>query len=537
MKLIILPSLRIHSGFLRSVLIRSEMKEARRLNHHSSGDRSRRLLLLIAIVSLALWSIACRGRSQRSPVPRIEWTDLPASIVEKSPDIQTGYLIVPERRFPRPSSRTIKLPFIIMKSRSTTPLPDPVLYTAGGPGGSSLGRSRSRHRNPILEERDMILFEQRGAGFSEPSLLAPAVEEALRSGWGIRLNGDPDPAAVEKALIATRREYETRGIDPAGYTTRESASDIAALRKLMEIESWNLYGFSYSTKLMLTVLRDSPSGVRCAILDSVLPPDANWDEDAPSNILEVFQKVVAAAREDEAILPRIDGLEERFSRFLSEANLRPVEIILKNPVDGKALPIRLDAAGIMNCVYAGLEDASIIPRLPLVVAAACRGETAALAPLAEAYLSSFRGYAWGMRLAVWCNEEFPFERPERILQPAGLPPELSRFVQAAVPVEALSAWPQGRPEPEENEPVRSAVPVLLAAGEFDPDTPVKWTRAAAAHLSNSQVVEFSGMSHVPLFAHPEANRIIKEFLENPRRKVDPGRAGVRPPFSTSLEAK
>jgi pimeloyl-ACP methyl ester carboxylesterase len=487
-----------------------------------------------------LWilvSASCGGAGRKLELPRIEWGDLPASAVAPAPDLRTGYLVVPERRFPAPSGRSIRLPFVIMKSRASAPSPDPVLVSAGGPGSSILFRAQNRSRNPLLDRGDVILLEQRGTHFAEPALTAPRIEEALRSGWGTRLNGDPDPAAVDKAIAGTLKEYKKAGIDLAGYTTRESAADIADLRRLLNIERWNLYGSSYSTKLMLSVLRDAPTGVRSVILDSVLSIEASWDEDAPANILRVFRKLMAAAREDEALGTRLAGFEERWESYLAAADRDPVEIALKNPLDGSRLSIRLDAAGIMNCVYAGLENTGLIPRLPVLFDAACRGDSTVLAPLAEAYIASHVGFALGMRLAVWCNEEFPFERPERILKPSGLPAGLARFIQTAVSLEALRTWPPGTPGPEENAPVQSAVPALVAAGEFDPDTPVEWARATASRLAGSQLVEFAGMTHVPLFAHPEAGRIIREFLDAPDRKVDPGRTGVRRPFAISIEAE
>jgi pimeloyl-ACP methyl ester carboxylesterase len=422
-----------------------------------------------------------------------------------------------------------------MKSRSASPRPDPVLVSAGGPGGSILGRARNRARNPLLEDRDVILLEQRGTLFAEPSLTAPRVAEAERSGWGENLNGDPDPAAVEKALKETLGEYSALGIELDGYTTEESAADIADLRRLLNVGSWDLYGSSYSTKIMLTVLRDSPGGVRAVILDSVLPLEANWDEEAPANILDAFQRLIAAARETAPLRSRLAGFEARWEGFLKAANRQPIEIAVKDPVNGRPLSLRLDAAGIMNCVYAGLEDAAVIPRLPLIIDTACRGREDVLAPLAEAYLASSQGFAWGARLAVWCNEEFPFERPDRILRPPGLPAELARFVQTAVPPGALRAWPQGRPAARENRPVRSEVPALIAAGEFDPDTPVAWGRRTASFLPGSQLVVFAGMSHVPLFSHPEAGRIMRAFLNAPPRRVDPGRTDVPLPFAASWE--
>jgi pimeloyl-ACP methyl ester carboxylesterase len=493
--------------------------------------RLRPIALTVFLFPLALVSAQ---KETRPAVPRIDWTDLPA-IAAKSPDLKTGYLVVPERRFPAPTGRTIRLPFIVMKSRSVSPRPDPVIFTTGGPGGSTLFQTKIWRRAPLLDDRDVILFEQRGTRFAEPALMCPEIERAQRSGWGTRLNGDPDPAEVTAAMTACVRSLEEAGIDLAGYTTRESAADIADLRRLLGTASWNLYGVSYSTKVMLTVLRDHPQGVRAAILDSVLPLEANWDEDGSVNILEALKRVFTICREDESLRARFPDLRERFFRLLAEADRRPLEIAIKNPVDGTPISLSLNGAGIMNCLYAGLEDASAIPWLPLIIDTVCRGEAGRLGPLAQSYLGSTQGTAMGMRLAVWCNEEFPFEKPERILKPAGLPPELERFIQSAVPLEALKAWPQGHPDAQENEPVRSGVPALITAGEFDPDTPTKWARQTASFLPNAHLVEFAGYSHVPLFKHPEAARIMREFLADPSRRPDPGKATVRPAFRLSWE--
>jgi pimeloyl-ACP methyl ester carboxylesterase len=498
-------------------------------------SRSRWMIPVLGILS-PLVLLACRAAptSGGAGASRIEWADLP-SIVEKGPDLETGYLVVPERRFPKPDGRTVRLPFVIIKSRSVAPRPDPVLFMAGGPGASTLFQAGIRRRSPLLDDRDLILLEQRGTRFAEPALMCPEIERAGRSGWRTRLNGDPDPSEVAAAMAACAASLERAGVDLAGYTTRESAADVADLRRLLGLPSWNLYGVSYSTKLMLTVLRDHPRGVRAVILDSVLPPDANWDEEGPANIAASLDMVFACCREDESLRARFPRLRERFLKLLDEANRRPVELALRDPVDGGPLTLTLDGAGIMNCLYAGLEDASAIPWLPLIVDAACGGEVARLAPLARAYLGSTQGTAMGMRVAVWCNEEFPFEDPARMRRPPGLPPELTRFVQTAVPLEALGAWPQGRPEARENAPVKSRVPVLIAAGEFDPDTPVRWARKAASFLANAQLVEFAGYTHVPLFGHPEAARIMKEFLADPSRRPDPGSASIRPAFRLSWD--
>ena len=488
---------------------------------------------LMAFIFLFVTSLY--GKSQKV-LPRIEWTDLPM-VVKKSSDIKTGYLIVPENRLSKLNKRSIKLPFVIIKSRSESPQPDPIIYAAGGPGGVTLFRTRFFQNSPLRDNREIILLEQRGTRFTEPALIGKEIDSALRSGWGARSNGDPDPQAITAALTTIIHSIEKDGIDLSCYTTKESAADIADLRQLMGIKSWNLYGASYGAKLMLVVLRDYPEGIRSVILDSVLPLEANCDQETPANILEVLERIFVLCREDDNLCARFPDLRERFYKLLAESNLRPIEITLKNPVNGNTFLHRIDGAGIMNCIYAGLENTSVIPDIPLIIDAVCRGEINHLAPLATDYLASSQGTAWGLRMAVWCNEEFPFEKLEKILKPAGLPAELEHFIQPQIPLEALQMWPHGWPEADENKPVRSRIPVLIAAGEFDPDTPIKWARRTASFFPNAQLVEFAGYSHVPLYRHPEAARIMLEFLANPLRTVDPGTTGLRPAFRLSWDEK
>jgi hypothetical protein len=81
--------------------------------------------------------------SAEGVVPRFEPVPRDSFPVELAKDqrIDTGYLVVDEDRA-RPGGRTIRLPVAILRSQSATPAPDPVVYTAGGPGSSSLSAAQ-----------------------------------------------------------------------------------------------------------------------------------------------------------------------------------------------------------------------------------------------------------------------------------------------------------------------------------------------------------------------------------------------------------
>src|SRR6185312_8329380 len=86
-------------------------------------------------------------------------------------DAEFGTLLVPENRSD-PESNLIELAFVRFKSTAKNPGP-PIVYLAGGPGGSGIGTARGS-RFPLFmalrEIADVIAFDQRGTGFSKPNL-------------------------------------------------------------------------------------------------------------------------------------------------------------------------------------------------------------------------------------------------------------------------------------------------------------------------------------------------------------------------------
>ncbi len=112
-------------------------------------------------------------------MPRFEKTDC----WFKEPlgrDVECGWLIVPEDHA-KPDGKTIKLAVARFKSDASKPEPDPIVYLEGGPGGSPLqGISRPvrcRLSARWCAKRDVILFDQRGTGYSQPALDCPEIKQ------------------------------------------------------------------------------------------------------------------------------------------------------------------------------------------------------------------------------------------------------------------------------------------------------------------------------------------------------------------------
>ncbi len=86
-------------------------------------------------------------------------------------DAEMGRLYVPEERG-NLRSKLIELAFVRFKSTSRIPEP-PVVYLAGGPGGSGIILAKGP-RFPVFmamrEVGDVIALDQRGTGLSKPNL-------------------------------------------------------------------------------------------------------------------------------------------------------------------------------------------------------------------------------------------------------------------------------------------------------------------------------------------------------------------------------
>src|SRR5205807_5103133 len=127
----------------------------------------------------------------------------------------------------------------------------------GGPGQPTLplGEFIARAIAPALAGRDLLLFDQRGTGSSNPLFC-----RALGA------------ASAEEAVGATL-ERCAQQIGPArsAFTTQESVADIESLRRAAGYERLVLYGTSYGTKVALQYAARYPSHVEALLLDSVVP--------------------------------------------------------------------------------------------------------------------------------------------------------------------------------------------------------------------------------------------------------------------------
>ncbi|MEM9838735.1 MAG: hypothetical protein AAF830_06210 [Pseudomonadota bacterium] len=130
--------------------------------------------------------------------------------------------------------------------------PDPMIYLDGGPGGPGYTRTERFRFIADRTMRDLIILDQRGVGYSgdfcphfggaDPEATNVATFEAY---------GDAQLMLNRVCL----KNAAAAGVDLTGYSNPDNALDVVALRKALELESWNIWGISYGSTLALELLR------------------------------------------------------------------------------------------------------------------------------------------------------------------------------------------------------------------------------------------------------------------------------------------
>ncbi len=447
---------------------------------------------------------ALKVGAQQTNVPHLEPCDC-IFTADSAHKTRCGYLVVPENR-QKPEGRIIKLPFIYVESNNPLKRSDPVLYTAGGPGVSSLHPVTSIARRSLLFDRDYIAFEQRGTHFALPCLESEGLGEALQQAY---LTHRPVEEAVLEAVRKCREKLVRQEIDLSCYNTEESAADIEDLRRLLDIDSLNLMGISYSGGLMMVVLQKYPQHIRSLILDSPLPEFVNIDEQELANFNEVLTTVLDSAD---------SGLTARFRTYFSSIGGKAFKIsyLLK---DGRTVALNYGRNELLGIIHGKLEGYDGLKELPQVISNMVSGGQE---PYIKTYFDGvFSGSSAvsGMRLSVYCSGKLAFEDTAIIQQQETIMPWLAGFHVNDVYRILCDCWQVKSIDADSKKPFYSNVPVLLGAGGLDDACRPFYNDLIHQYFPNSQRLLFAKRLHGPLLNSYEGDVYIGAFLDRPFERL------------------
>ncbi len=398
----------------------------------------------------------------------------------------------------------------------------PTLYIAGGPGGAAWLEAEAMDfwfdwADAADWPGDLVLYDQRGVGLSQPALSCPELRAARRELLPLHLPTEAAYRRVRDATRACRDRLLTDGVDLGRFTTALNAQDAIDVMRAMGLEQWDLYAVSYGSRVALEMLRRAPQHLRALVLDSVYPPEVNGElADAwlLQRSLEMFGRIcelVATCSEKPAVLRQ--QLEQAFARVADEA----IRARVRDPDGGTALTVVYDHEDLAWLVFEAMYQGDLIPSLPRSVRALAAGHLdgpmrSLIQDSVDALLDD--SLSDPVASSVECHDTGPvdWDSAQQQLQRYPRVAEIKRLDWS---YHVCRYWQSGAAPAEFRAPVRSAVPALLLAGEFDPVTPPEWAEQAARQLTRGDLFVFPGVGHGVLDSHSCAADLVRTFLAQP----------------------
>jgi len=154
-----------------------------------------------------------------------------------------------------------------------------LLYNPGGPGGpgllTTMAASVTLAKSPITERFDLVGFDPRGVGATEPAVDCYSEDGKTAGDEVFARLGSVAPAlsrADTRALVKRCAEGSGGMTSLANVGSRTTANDMDVLREVLGEKKLNFLGQSYGSRLGSVYAEQFPEKVRAMILDGAFDP-------------------------------------------------------------------------------------------------------------------------------------------------------------------------------------------------------------------------------------------------------------------------
>ena len=461
-------------------------RHTRTLRPRTGAPRAGIGRLLLAMV-ISATSVSAQ-RTPTKPVLSLEPFVLATRAHGEVP-AELGSLMVPHRH-DDPGGPSMMLRFVRLKATRPTTAP-PVVYLAGGPGGSGIEAARGVRWpvfNAVRQHADVILLDQRGTGRSEPPPPCPGPPQPI---WPVdRALGPIEAATIMKAEAARCvNAWRKQGVDLAAYTTVQSAHDVDLLRRALGVPQISLWGMSYGTHLALAVLRAYPATVARVVLMGTEGPDHTLK--SPLEADRLLGRLHRWASRDRAAQVHTRDLWFVLRRALNRLESAPLHVRIPG-APAEAPPMHLGAFDLQLVVAAMIGRTQTSSLLPVMLGALHRGDA-----------SLFAQFAWQVRSQLARFSAMPLVMDVASGASPARRAAVLREQEQSVLGEALNfPWltlgeDLGLPDLGDGfrAPVNSEVPALFVSGTMDGRTPPANAREVMRGFRNARHLTLDQAGH------------------------------------------
>ena len=427
--------------------------------------------------------------------------------------IRFGIIKVPENYQTQMPSRLLDVAFAIIKARQQPAPSDAVIIFAGGWGSSILRHIHYFSDHFLGEERDIILYDYRGLGYSSPSICPSIEEEVFQYLLKDKSHEDYTSWQVQR-FDQFLDDLRAEGIDFTQYGTDNRSRDANLLAERLPYDSYNLFGTSGGTRTIQSFMRNATVSIRSAIFDSTVPIGHPIILDGFHNYQQSLDRIFNHCLADPTCRTAYPNLKDRFLAFLKTLDEQP--LVLKLPGLPRAF---LNKQEVNALVYNQLYEENNFGFLPFFLEALIGRKSAMLRRLINRHemrstvLEAFNapGFLNYMNdYKIYQNDSLiQAQRPDHLNTYEVLDGYLPYFVQDK----------RFHKFPDEAKPVSSDIPSLFLVGSYDPTTPPAYTELLLPNFTQAQYVQLLKVGH-GVFNQNCGQEIILDFIRNPTKSPE-----------------
>lgn len=402
-------------------------------------------------------------------------------------DAEEGRLTVPEHH-DSSSARQYQVHFVRFAATNAEH-GYPVVYLAGGPGGSGVQSASGDRYKMFMRLRDagdVIAYSQRGTQFTTPSPSCPGE-------WNYPLDQPLDSATLYSVLQPFLRNCAAvwqDSLDISSFNTAENAEDLEDLRVALRVEKLNLVAISYGTHLALAYIRRHPDRVAGAVLAGVEGPDDTWK--LPANIESVLQRGDSTIKADARAVKRAPAFLRDLQATLRRLDASPQSVEVMDRRNKQRHRVAVGGNDLRLAVFHTFRERQTIKQtLVKRVVPILGGDMHALGEFAYRWRRS-RGELV-MALTADCASGVSDQRRQTIRGQAAtavLGDIANMFLDAT-----CAGWPARTLGDDFRSEIHTDVPVLAISSTLDNRTPPETAEAALRGFSRAGQIIIEGGSH------------------------------------------
>lgn len=446
------------------------------------------------------------------------FVETPCNFAELSAEararLRCGTVAVP-RDYQKPAAGQYELAVMVVRSRAQPGRPEPAVYLPAGPGASRMkffASFATLPDSPVAAKQDLIVFDTRGSGSSEPHVCAsgaPRFLEYAAPDQSTRTLIENARAQYAECVADARRMH----ISPEWFGTHVTVEDVERIRRALRVPRWDAFGIAYGTVIGAALAARYPDTLRSLVLDSVILPAQKSPLPISVRSRRSLHMLFAACEGDLACAAKYPALDAVWAAALQRLERKPLSISMPAEAAVRGGKFILNRGDLEILVFTALYGR--YADVPALITAAAEGRGDELVPALmesqqEANFISLFG-----SLSVLCRDD-----PNAL---SGRLPGASRDdeagYEAMFPGPVCDEWTKPGPPPEV--PQNTSVRTLILQGELDPISPPINGMTLAKRLGQNAV-----FAQVPSVAHAVGARsacaaaILDAFFENPAKRPD-----------------